>query len=104
MAPVATEHVVPTVVIKVTNGNLGSPAGAHQAGLLCNVRDPAVAFVPVEVLDGRVPGGISLFEADTVGQVDVDPAVVVIIEEGDAAALGFHDVFLVFDSAPDIRR
>src|SRR5207253_622078 len=52
----------------------------------------------VSIPTGR-PVGI---ETRSVGEIDVEPAVMVIIEKSDAAALGFDDVFFMIDAAPDI--
>ena len=38
----------------------------------------------------------------SIGQVDVQPAVVVVVEKGEAAAFGFNDVPLVVDAAPHV--
>ena len=49
-----------------------------------------------------MPGGPLRVEAIAVGEVDVEPAVVVVVEEGEAAAFGFDDVAFVVDAAPDV--
>src|SRR5260370_41149802 len=41
-------------------------------------------------------------EASSIRQIKVLPAVIVVIEESDAAALGFNDGPLVFGAAPNI--
>ena len=51
---------------------------------------------------GALPGGPFLVEARSVGQINVEPAVVVVIEKSEAAALGFDDVALVIGASPDV--
>ena len=41
-------------------------------------------------------------ELSSVGEIDVQPAVIVVIEEGQPAALGFNDVALVIGASPDV--
>ena len=52
----------------------------------------------------RFAGRPVRIEAAAVGEIDVEPSVVVVVEKGDAAALGLDDDALVFDAAPDIRN
>ncbi len=51
---------------------------------------------------GACPAGQCLVQPGAVGQIDVEPSVIVVIEEGDAAALGLDDVALVIEAAPDV--
>ena len=104
MAPIAAEKVVPAVVVVIAHADAGAPAGAAQAGLFRHVGEGAVAVVLEKVLGGSLAVGIGFFigQADAVGQVDVQPAVLVVIEKGNAAALGFNDVLLRLDASPDV--
>jgi hypothetical protein len=51
---------------------------------------------------GSFSSGPFLAEERAVGEIDVEPAVVVVIEEGDAGAFGFDDVGFVVGIAPDV--
>ena len=51
---------------------------------------------------GALPAGHCASSLRAVGEIDVQPAIVVVIEEGQAASLGFDDVALVVGSAPDV--
>ena len=44
-----------------------------------------------------------LAEAGAVRQIDVEPSVVIVVKESDAAAFGFNDVTLVVGISPNIR-
>ena len=106
MAPVAAEQIIPAVIVIVAHADARAPTGPAQSGFFGNVRKCAIAVILEKMLGGRLAIGVGLLagEAVTVGQVDVDPAILVVIEEGQPAALGFHDVFLALDAAPYVRH
>src|SRR5690348_12774119 len=52
---------------------------------------------------GRLSCGPFLVEACSVGQVDIEPSVLIVIEERDAATFGFDDVALMVLASPDVR-
>ena len=53
---------------------------------------------------GRFSRGPIGVEARAVCEINIEPAIVVVIEEGEAAAFCFDDVLLVVDAAPDVWR
>src|SRR5258707_7671050 len=53
---------------------------------------------------GSLSGGPLFAELGAVGEVDVEPAVVIVVEEGQAGAFGFDDVAFVVGIAPDVGR
>ncbi len=68
-------------------------AAAGDASFLCDVGEGAVAIVVVEgVAEGN--GRSPKIAGAAVDQIDVDPAVVVVVEEGAAGAGGFGEIFL----------
>ena len=100
LAPVGDEEIVEAVVVVVADGDRRRPAGARQAGLRGHVGERAVAIVLVQAV-GRAGG--RAFEARAAEDEDIQPAVVVVVEEGDAAADGFEDVGLGVGAAVDDR-
>ena len=102
VSPEATEQVVPSIVVVVSNADAGLPAGAGKSGFVGYVGEGSVAVVLVQMRPGGLPGRPVFAEARSIGQINIEPAVVVVIEERDPAALGFDDVALVIDRAPDI--
>jgi len=64
-----------------------------QAGFGGDVGEGAVAIVFEEMIGGFLPGG-ETFEAGAVDEKNVQPAVVVVIVERDAAAGGFEKIFI----------
>ena len=104
VAPEAAEEIVPAVVVVVADADAGLPAGAREAGFRGDVGEGSVAIIFVE-MRGRLFAGFPIrVEARAVGQINVEPAVVVVVEKGEAAAFGFDDVVFVIDAAPDVGR
>ena len=102
MSPETAEQIVPAVVVKVADADACLPSRASNTRLLGDVGERAVAIVLVELRRGsgaRRPVGV---QARAVAQVNVQPAVIVVIEKSKAAALGFDDERLVFDATPHI--
>ena len=103
VSPEAAEEIVPAVVVVVADADAGLPAGARQAGFFGDVGECSVAIIFVELRGRRLSRRPFLVEARSVGQINVEPSVVVVIEKCDAAAFGFDDVAFVIDASPDVR-
>jgi len=71
--------------------------------LFGDIREGPVTVVFVEVRSWRFSGGPVGVEAVAVGEVNIEPAVIVVVEECEAAAFGFNNGSLVVDAAPDVR-
>src|SRR5207244_5750330 len=102
MAPEAAVQVVPAVVVVVTDTNTRLPSGLSQARTFRHVREGAIPIVLEQVRGRRFTRRPARAEPVTVRQVDVQPAVVIVVEKGEAASLGFHNVSLVFYATPDV--
>ena len=98
LAPAGNEDIVKAVVIVISNGDAGGPEGACQTRFFRRIRKSAVAVVMVQADGG--PFG-SIFEAAPGEDDDIEPAVVVVIEEGCTTAHGFEDVVCVVGVAID---
>ena len=103
VAPEAAEEIVPAVVVVVAHADSGLPAGAGESGFFGDVGERSVAIVFVQVRRRSFARGPVRVEARSVRQIDIEPAVVVVIEKGETAAFGFDDVVLVIDAAPNVR-
>src|SRR5579883_864428 len=101
LAPAGDEKIVEAVVIVIPDGDAGGPHGAAQAGFFGDIGERAVAMVAVEP-DRRARRRV--LPAPAGEQNDILPAVVVIIDEGDAAAHRIHDVVVDLRAAIDDRR
>ena len=91
LAPATDEKVVETVVVVVADADTGGPDGALEAGFLRDIREGAVPIIPVKAIAGLRGRAVQTRSA---GNEDIEPAVVIVIEKGDAAAVGFEDVLL----------
>jgi hypothetical protein len=76
VSPEAAEQIVPAIVVVVADADAGLPAGAREAGFLGDVGEGSVAIVLVEMRSGRLSRRPVLAEARSVGQVNIEPAVV----------------------------
>jgi hypothetical protein len=94
------EEVELAVVIVIGDGHAHAPAAAREAGLLRDVLESAVGLLMIER-----DHGITAFEVTVDGRAvyvdDVEAAIVIAIEEADAAAHGFDDVALL--AGGDVR-
>ena len=102
VAPEAAEEIVPAVVVVIADADAGLPAGARQSGSFGDVGERAVAIVLVQMRSGRLSGRPRFAETRSVREINIEPAVVIVIEEGDAAAFGLDDVALVIGASPDV--
>src|SRR5277367_4338233 len=103
LAVVRDVEIFPTIVVVVADADALAPAGRSQAGLFGDVGERAVVIVVVETVGRTLASGKS-FQPRAIYEKNVGPAVVVIIEDGHAAARGLDDVFLGVDTAKDVRR
>src|SRR6266849_2010121 len=104
MAPEAAEEIVPTVVVVISDAHAGLPPGAREPGFFGDVGKSAVAIIFEEMRSRRFsfrPLGV---QARSVGEINIEPAVLVVIEKREAAAFGFDDVAFVIDAAPHVWR
>src|SRR5215470_5287291 len=101
--PEAAEEVVPAIVVVIADAHPSLPAGAGETGFFGDLGESAVAIVLIQMRSGRLARGPMGVEAGTVGEIDVEPAVVVVVEKRQARAFGFDDVVLVVDGTPDVR-
>ncbi len=97
---VGNEEIVETVVIIVADARALSPAGMEQAGFGGNVGESAVAIIFEEMIGGFLASG-KTFKARAVDEENIQPAVVVVIIEGDAAAGGFEEILVLVFAAED---
>ena len=85
--PTGDEEIFEPVVVVIAHGHAGEPALAGQAGLFGHVGEGAVAIVLVQAVGGARRSAIPAAAGE---QQNVQPAIVVIIEERSAAADGFQ--------------
>ncbi len=91
LAVVTDEEIVPAVVVVVADAAALAPAAVCEAGFGGDVGEGAVAIVFEEVRDGFLALG-KAFDTGAVDEEDIDPVVVIVVEESYAAACGFEEI------------
>ena len=100
LAVVGDEDGLMAVVVLIGNGDALRPALTDEAGFFGDVCKRAVAVVFVEAIR-CVRGDRRGVEAAAVENENVEPAVVIVIEECNAAAGGFEDIVGAVSAAED---
>ncbi len=95
LAEVGDIDVGPAVVVVVSDGHAEAPAIVADAGFLGHVGEGAVVIIVEERGMRRESFSIERGLGAAVHEIDIQPAIVVVIQEGDAGADAFEDVFLV---------
>src|SRR5436190_16981145 len=98
LTEIGTKNIIEAIIVIVSNADSGCPANASQSSFVCNVGKCTIAIVLVKAISS--PFGPA-FEAGAGKNKNVHPAVVVVIDEGAAAAGRFQDVFLALSAAVD---
>ena len=93
LAKVSQEQIIVAVVIVIADADAVTPARMAESRFLGHIGESAVAIVVIEVICRFLAGGKSLV-LGAVQQEDIEPAIVVVIEEGDSTTVGLHDVLL----------
>jgi len=89
VAVVSDEEILEAVVVVIADANAVRPTWVGDAGFRGDIGEGAVAVVVVEAIAGTRRSAV---EAAPTDDEDIHPAVIVVIEEGAAAAHGFIDV------------
>src|SRR5579859_1991121 len=103
VSPEAAEEIVPAIVVVIAHAYAGLPTRAGEAGFFRDVGESSIAVIFVQMRGGSFAWRPIFVEAGSVCQINIEPAVVVVIEKSQATAFGFDDVLFVIDSAPDVR-
>lgn len=93
LAEVGDEEIVEAVVVVISDTDTLSPARVNEASFKGDVSEGAVTIVLEEAVCGFLARR-KAFKAGAVDKENVEPAVVVEIVEGDAAAGGFQQIFV----------
>ena len=102
MAPEATKQVVPSIIVEIAHADAGLPTGTPEPRLFSNIGKGAVTVVLVQVRDRFLSSRPMRIEAISIAEVDVEPAVMVVVEKGQSASLGFNDDPLAVYTAPHV--
>ena len=95
LAVVAHVDVGPAVVVVVGNRAAISPAVVGHAGLLRDIGERAVVIVVEQRGVRRLFLAVERVEGRAVDEVDIEPAVVVVVDQANAGAVGLDDEVLL---------
>ena len=82
-----------SIVVVIPDGDANIESCSLQPGLLCYVREHAVAVVAEEAVGVLRRGFLERCDIGAVGEEDIGTAIAVVVEDRDAASHGFRDVF-----------
>src|SRR5215813_1413159 len=94
LSPICHEQIVKAVIIEIAHTSALTPTIPRQIGLFGNVGESPVLVVAVKMAD-RLLAILKTFERGPVDEKNIQPAVVIVVNQGDAAAGGLDDVFLL---------
>ena len=95
VAEVGNKDVGPAVVVEIRDGHAEAPAVVGDAGLVGHVGKGSVVIVVKERGMGRGALAAERIVGRAVHQIDVEPAVVVVVDQAHAGAVGLQNVFLL---------
>src|SRR4029077_9899939 len=87
LAEVGDEEIVEAVVVVIADADGLPPAGMNEARLSGDVGESTVAIIFVQAIGGLLAGR-KAFQTRAIHQENIEPAIVVVIVEGDAATGG----------------
>src|SRR5258708_29062709 len=99
---ISNVEVFVAIVVVVACCGAESPAAMVDSRFRRDVGERAVVIVAIE-LAGVTLARFHIFECGSVHQEDVHPAVIVVVEDRDAAAQRFHDVTLFRAPANEVE-
>ncbi len=86
-------EIGPAVVVVVSDGSAHGEARSGEAGFCRHVGESAVVIVVVENAEALRAFDRHL-NRRSIGEIDVGPAIAIIVQQNHSAAHGFHNVFL----------
>ncbi len=95
LAPVGNKNIRPAIVVVVGHRCANTPAVVGYTGFGCYVGKCSVVIVVEERCVRRCLFAVERIEGGAVDDVNIEPAVVVVIDQAHAGAIGFNDVLLL---------
>ena len=93
---IGEEQIVQPIIVVIADGDAGDPAGTREAGFRGDIEKRSIAIVFVQPVAGA---GRSGAEARATQDQNIEPAIVIVIEERDAATDGFEDMMFGVDGS-----
>ena len=101
LTPISDEQVFKPVVVVIADANTGRPTRTEQTGFCRHIGEGAIPVGLVQAVRGAFRSGLESCPAE---DENVEPAVIIVIEQGASAAHRFHDVVLSGNAAIDGGR
>lgn len=102
MTEETAKEVIQAIIVVVTYADTGLPSRNSEARFLCDIGKGSITIIFIEVGGWSLTRWPGRIKSTAIGQVDIQPAIVVEIEEGQSASFGFDDGSLVFDATPHV--
>jgi len=99
LAVIRDVQILEAIVVIVADTYALAPAGVREASFLSDIGEGAIVVVAVEMICGSFLPSEAAVERRAVDDEDIGPAIVVVVEDRDARAGGFENVFLRGDAA-----
>ena len=94
MAETGDVQIFPTIAIEIRGQYAHAPARVAHSCAVGHIGEGTVAVVVVKHTSGALGIGGS-FYSEGIGEVNVEAAVIVVVEQRNATAHGLHNVFLL---------
>src|ERR1700722_465916 len=102
LAIVRDVQILEAIVVIVADADALAPAGVCEAGFLSDIGEGAVVVVAVEMIRWSFLRSEAAVKLCAVDDEDVGPAVVIIVEDRDASAGGFDNIFFRGNAAEGV--
>src|SRR5205807_8204498 len=90
------------IVVVVADADTCLPSRARQSRFCSDIGEGTVVIVFKEVCSGRGSRWPLSIESITVGEINIQPTIIVIVEEREPAALGLNDVAFAIRRTPHV--
>src|SRR4051812_27743027 len=91
LPPETAEEIVPSVVIVVSNTDTCLPTSPREPRFLSNIGKGTIAIVLIKACCRGLPNRPVGIEAGTIREIDVQPAIMIVVKESNAAAFCFDN-------------
>src|SRR5262249_9575861 len=100
LAKVGDEEIFVAVVVVVADADALSPAGVTYTCFCSDIGESSIAIV-AKKMRNRLAARRKSFQTRAINQKNVEPSVVVVVIEGDAASGSFKQIFIFVLAAED---
>src|ERR1019366_2970531 len=102
VTPERAEQVIPSIVVIVAYAYARLPPRPSEARLFRDVCEGTVTVVLEKMRGGLFPGSPVRVQPASIREIDVEPSVIIVVKECDAAAFRLNNDALMVDTSPDI--